>query len=234
MKDKTNELQTSDLAKHLLMTKSAKIAFPKFREKLIAMALYQQKRKRVTQVPGELEVKKRRSCKPPTVPPVRDFKGKFSHLTSTGPALPTESSSMNTTRTPGSSEQVPLIMTEHVSPSSPPNPEPISQLSGTSTFKADVPTATQAVVLDVDSPLLTGFTFPMPTPDELASFICTTFIIPKLTENKSFFLCREQFFHQYYHSHLVSFFQLNIGTTCVSFFQLDTLIVTALHLPGFE
>ena len=124
-------------------------------------------------------------------------------------------------------------MTEPVSPS-PSDPGPIFQPSASSTAEADAPTTTQAVVLDVGSPLLTGLTFPMPTPDDLASFICTTFIIPKLTENKSFFLCREQFFHQYYHTHLVSFFQVNIGTTCVSFFQLDTLIVTALHLPGFE
>ena len=140
---------------------------------------------------------------------------------------------MNTTRTPGSSEQFPFTMTEPVSPS-PADPEPISQPSASSTVEADAPTTTQAVVLDVSSPLLTGLTFPMPTPDELASFICTTIIIPKLTENKSFFLCREQFFHQYYHTHLVSFFQVNIGTTCVSFSQLDTSIVTALHLLGFD
>ena len=184
-------------------------------------------------MPGQLEVKKRRSRKPPSVPPARDSKGKFLNLKSTGPALPTESSSMDTTRTPGSSEQVPLIMTELVSPS-PPDPEPISQPSATSTVKADAPTTTQAVVLDVGSPLLTGLTFPMPTPDELASFICTTFIIPKLTYNKSFFLCREQFVHQYYHTHLDSFFQVTIGTTCVSFSKLDTLIVTALHLLGFD
>ena len=110
MKNKTNELQTSDLAEHLLMTKSPKIAFPTFRGKPLAMALYQQKRKRVARVPGQLEVKKRRSRKPPSVPPTRDSKGKFSHLNSTGSALPTESSLMDTTRTPGSSKQVSLIM----------------------------------------------------------------------------------------------------------------------------
>ena len=123
-------------------------------------------------------------------------------------------------------------MTELVSPS-PFDPEPISQPSATLTVEADAPTTTQSVVLDVSSPLLSGLTFPMPTPDELASFVCTTFIIPKLTENKSFFPCREQFFHQYYHTHLVSFFQVNIGTTCISFSQLVSLIVTALHLLGF-
>ena len=156
MKIKTNQLQTNNFAEHLLMTQSAKIAFPTFRGKPLAMALYPQKQKWVARVPSQLEVKKQRSRKPPTVPPVRDSKGKFFYLKSTGPALPTESSSMDMTRTPGSSEQVHLIMTEPVSPSFPPKPEPISQPSATSTVEADVPTATQAVVLDVDSPLLTG------------------------------------------------------------------------------
>ena len=233
LKNKTNKLQTSDPAELPSTTKSAKITFQTFRGKPLAMALYQQKRKRVARMLGQLEVKKRRSRMPPSVPPVRDSKGKFSHLHSTGPALPTESSSMDTTRTPGSIEKVPFIITEPVSPS-PPDPEPISQPSASSTVETDAPTTTQAVVLDVGSPLLTGLTFPMPTPDELASFICTTFLIPKLTENKSFFLCREQFFHQYYHTNLVSFFQVNIATTCVSFSQLGTLIVTALHLLGFD
>ena len=197
------------------------------------MALYQQNRKSVARVPGQLEVKKRKSRKPPSVPRARDAIGKFLNLKTTAPALPTESSSMDTTRTPGLSEQVPFIMTEPVSPS-PSDPEPISQPSATSTVEADAPKTTQAVVLDVGSPILTGLTFLMPTPDELASFICITFIVPKLTENESFFLCREQFFHQYYYTHLVSFFQVNIGTTCVSFSQLDTLIVTALHVLGFD
>ena len=64
MKNKTNKLQTSDPAEHLLMTQSAKIAFPTFLEKPLAMALYQQNRQRVARVPGQLEVKTRRSCKP--------------------------------------------------------------------------------------------------------------------------------------------------------------------------
>ena len=125
MINKTNELQTSDPAELQSTTKSPKIAFPTFRGKPLAMALYQQKRKRMARVPGQLEVKKRRSRKPPSVPPVRDAKGKFLNLKSTGPAHPTESSSMDTTRTHGSSEQVPFLMTECVSPS-PPDPEPIS------------------------------------------------------------------------------------------------------------
>ena len=112
------------------------------------------------------------------------------------------------TRTPGSSEQVPPMVTK--------------------------PAAPTEVVLEVESLYLTGLTFPMPTPDELASFIYAFFITPILSENKSFFLCREQFFHQYYHAHLLSFFKSNIGTTCVSFSQLDTLIISALNLLGFD
>ena len=125
MKNKSNELQTSDLAELPSTTKSPKIAFQTFRGKPLAMALYQQKRKRVARVPGQLKVKKRRSRKPPSMPPVRDAKGKFLNLKSTAPALPTEPSSMDTTRTPGSSKQVPFIMTEPVSPSTS-DPEPIS------------------------------------------------------------------------------------------------------------
>ena len=133
----------------------------------------------VARVPGRHEVKKRRSRMPPNVPPARDAKGKFLNLNTTALALSTESS-IYTTRTPGSSEQVPFIMTVTVSPL-PSDPEPIFQPSATSTVEADAPTTTQAFVLDVGSPLLTGLTFPMPTPDELASFICNNFIIPKLT-----------------------------------------------------
>ena len=80
MKNKTIELQTSDPAEHLLMIRNAKIAFPTFRGKPLAMALYQQKRKMVARVPGQLEVKQRRIRKPLFVFPVRDFKGKFSQL----------------------------------------------------------------------------------------------------------------------------------------------------------
>ena len=90
------------------------------------------------------------------------------------------------------------------------------------------------VVLEVESPYLTGLTFPMPTPNDLASFIYSSFILSKLSENKSFFICREQFFHQYYHAHLRSYFKSNIGTTCVSFSQLDTLIISSRNLLGFD
>ena len=130
-------------------------------------------------------------------------------------APPTEVSSMETTRTPGTtslSEQVRPMVTE---------PE----------VEAVAPTE---VVLKVDSPYLTGLTFPMPMPDELASFIYYSFIIPKLSENKSFFLCREKFFQEYYHAHLVSFFKYKIENTCLSFSQLDTLIISGLNLFGFE
>ena len=193
MKNKTNELQTSDPAELSSPTKSAKIAFPTFWGKPLAMALYQQKRNKSGADAGLTRGKEAKKPKAPNRASGARFREKFPHLNSTGPALPTESSSMDTTWTPGSSKQVSLIMLEPVSPS-PPDSEPISQPSATLTVEADAPTTTQAVVLDVGSPLLT---FPMPTPDELTSFICTTFIIPKLTENKSFFLCREQLFHQY-------------------------------------
>ena len=177
MTNKTINLQTSDPAELPSTTISPKIAFPTFLKRPLAMALYQRKRKRVARMPGHVEVNKRRLRKPPSVPPARDAIGKFLNLKTTPHALPTKFSSMDTTRTPGSSEQFPLIMSEFVSPSSPPDPEPISQPSATSTVEADVPIATQAVVLDLDSPLLTWLTFPMPTPDVLASFICNTFII---------------------------------------------------------
>ena len=74
----------------------------------------------------------------------------------------------------------------------------------------------------------------MPTAEELASFLYSTYIVPKLTEQPSFFLFREQFYHQYYHAHLVSFFQSNLGTTCISFSQVDSMISAALRLLGFE
>ena len=74
----------------------------------------------------------------------------------------------------------------------------------------------------------------MPTAEELASFLYSTYIVPKLTENPSFFLCREQFYYKYYHAHLISFFQTNLGTTCISFSQVDTMIFAALHLLGFD
>ena len=116
---------------------------------------------------------------------------------------------------------------------------PTSTVPVTPTATADTKntlqtTSNPGVLLDVVQSVTTELMFPVPTPDSLASFLYSNFIIPKLTENKSFFLCQNQFFHQYYHPHLVTFFQLNIGTTCLTFSQLDTLIVTALQLLGFD
>ena len=106
---------------------------------------YTSKTKNVARVPSHLEVKKRRFRKPPSVPLARDAKGKLLNLKTMALALSTESSSMDTTRTPGSGEQVPFIMTEFFWPS-PSDPEPISQPSATSTVDADAPPTTQAVV----------------------------------------------------------------------------------------
>ena len=159
-------------------------------------------------MPAQIESRRRKSRKLPTVPPARDAKGKFVPPMTTSLVPPTKVSSMEMTRTPGLSEQIRPMVTE--------------------------PAAPTEVVLEVDLPYLTKLTFPMPMPDVLASFIYSSFIIPKLSENKSFFLCREQFFQEYYHAHLVSFFKFNIGNTCVSFSQLDTLIISALNHLGFD
>jgi hypothetical protein len=94
--------------------------------------------------------------------------------------------------------------------------------------------STQPLVLDVTSPLIPSLTFPMPTSEELASFLYSTYIVPKLTENPSFFQCREQFYQKYYHAHLISFFQSNLKSTCISFSQVDTMIFAALRLLGFD
>ena len=67
----------------------------------------------------------------------------------------------------------------------------------------------------------------------LASFIYSSIIIPNVSKNKSF-LCREQFFHQYYHAYPLSVFKFNIETTCVSFSQIDTLIISKLNFLGFN
>ena len=120
-------------------------------------------------MPAQIESKRRKSRKFPTVPPARDAKGKFVPPMTTSLAPPTEVFLIEMTRTPGttsSSEQLRPMVTEPV-------------------VDAVAPTE---VVLEVDSPYLTGLNFPMPMPDELASFIYSTFIIPKLSENKSFFV----------------------------------------------
>ena len=80
MKNKTNELQTSNSDELPSTTKSPKIAFSKFRGQPLAMSRYQQNRKRVARIPGLLEGKKRTSNKQQSVPPARDAKEKFLNL----------------------------------------------------------------------------------------------------------------------------------------------------------
>ena len=140
---------------------------------------------------------------------------------------------MDTTPTEGSSERHPSILTESVPLVAPPDMEPKLQITASQSVQAGVQAANQAKLLDVGSSLISELTFSMLIPYSLASFIYCNFIIPKLTKNTSFSLCREQFFHQYYHPHLVLFFQLNIGGTCLTFSLLDALIVSALHLEFY-
>ena len=169
MKNKSNVLDTSAPVDPVTTTKSPKLAFPTYRGKPLTMALYQPKRKRVARVPIQVESRKQKSRKLTTVPLARDAKGKFVPPITTLFAPETEVSPMETTRSPGttsSSEQVRRMMTEPV-------------------VEAVAPTE---VVLEADTPYLTGLTFPMPMPDELALFIYSYFIIHKLSENKSFFL----------------------------------------------
>ena len=165
----------------------------------------------------------------------RDASGKFRNVKSKPRDRPTEASSMDTTRTPATSEQVLQIVTEPVSPAAPPEDvaHAPSQVVEAASNQVVAP-STQPLVLDVTSPLIPSLTFPMPTAEELASFLYSTYIVPKLTENPSFFQCREQFYQKYYHAHLISFFQSNLGSTCISFSQVDTMIFAALRLLGFD
>ena len=151
----------------------------------------------------------------------RDAKGQFAILKSTPRDQAAETSTKDTIRTPAPSDH---IMTEPVSPA-PPEITP-NQVAG-------VDAQSTSVVLDVNSPLIPSLTFPMPTAEELASFLYSTYILPKISENSSFVQCREQLFQQYYHAHLLSFFQSNLGTTCISYSQVDTMILAALRLLGF-
>ena len=189
MKNKTNDLPTRAFAELSSTMKSPKIAFSTFRGKPLAMALYQLKRKRVMRVPGQVKENNQRSRKPPSVPLAEYAKGKFLNLQTTAPAIPTESSLMDTTRTHKSSEQVLLIMTEPVLPASPPNTESNPQPCATLTVEDDATTATQAVILEVGLPFLTKLTFPMSTSDEVVSFSCTTLLyLNSLKTSHSFFV----------------------------------------------
>ena len=89
-------------------------------------------------------------------------------------------------------------MIKPVSHASPTNAKPVA----TSSVETHEPAATVAIVLTESLFLLIILTSSMPTHDEHATFNCNTLIIPKLTEIKLFYLCREQFCHKYYKTHL--------------------------------
>ena len=228
MATQTNVLDTSESAAPPPIRKSGLV----FRGKPLAMALYKPKRKRIQRSP---KPPKCGSRKPRSGLLSRDASGKFSNAKSKPRDRPTEVSSMDTTRTPATSEQVLQIVTEPVSPAAPPEDvaHALSQVVEAAPNQVVAP-STQPLVLDVTSPLIPSLTFPMPTAEELASFLYSTYIVPKLTENPSFFQCREQFYQKYYHAHLISFFQSNLGSTCISFSQVDTMIFAALRLLGFD
>ena len=229
MTNQTNALDTSESAAPPPIRKTGLV----FRGKPLAMALYKPKRKRVARTP---KPQSSGSRKPRNGLLPRDATGKFSNMKSTARAQPTEASSMDTTPTPATSEQVLQIVTEPISPAPPLETahQTLSQVAVDAAPNQVVAPSTQPLVLDVNSPLIPSLTFPMPTAEELASFLYSTYIVPKLTENPSFFQCREQFYHKYYHAHLISFFQSNLGTTCISFSQVDTMIFAALRLLGFD
>jgi hypothetical protein len=230
MEQQTNALETSG------SVASRPNPIPKliFRGKPLAMDLYKPKRKRIARSPKPNVPSSRKSR---NVELKRDAKGHFAVHHTTPRAQATESSTTDTTRTPAPSKPTYKVLTEPVSPDPPSNTiitanqvaEEVNRVA-----VADGQPTTQAVVLDVNSPMIHSITFPMPTAEELASFLYSTYIVPKLTENSSFFLCREQLYHKYYHTHLISFFQSNLGTTCMSYSQVDTMIFAALHLLGFN
>ena len=226
MATQTNVLDTSESAAPPPIRKTGLV----FRGKPLAMALYKPKRNRLSRTP-----KPQSSRKPRNGLLSRDASGKFRNVKSKPRDRPTEASSTDTTRTPATSEQVLQIVTEPVSPAAP--PEDIAHAQSQVVEAAPnqvVAPSTQPLVLDVTSPLIPSLTFPMPTSEELASFLYSTYIVPKLTENPSFFQCREQFYHQYNHAHLISFCQSNLGSTCISFSQVDTMILAAHRLLGFD
>ena len=192
MQSSTNELETSaPIQPPSTSTKSPKFAFPTFRGKPLAMALYQQqhpKRRRLARQPPA-EPKKRRPRKVPSDLPTRDKLGKFSHPSSTTPTLPTEFSSMDPTLTPASSEQVPTVLTEPVSPAA-----AVQVTETVAPAQVDASLLTPVFFMEASTALYNKLLFPMPSPDELVSFILPNFIITKISDHQSFFLCREQFF----------------------------------------
>lgn len=224
MARKTNVLDTSELARPPPKPKSALV----FRGKPLAMELYKPKRKRIARTACQPSKKSNSRRGLNVTAQTRDKSGHFGPCKSTAPVLPTESSTMDTTPTPAPSRV--LLETEPVSPAPP------SQVIVDTPVQVDVADSAPAstVVLDANSPLISSLTFPMPTAEELASFLYSNYIVPKLSEYPSFFLCRDQFYNKFYHSQLISFFQSNLGSTCISFSQVDTMIFAALRLLGFD
>ena len=134
---------------------------------------------------------------------------------------------MDTTPTPDSSEQVPAVLIEPVSPAA---KTQITEV--TLSANPEEPATDQVLFIEIGIDMKTSLLFRIPTSDELATFIWTNYIIHKMSDHQSF-LCREQFLQQFYRN-LVSFFQINLHTTNVSYFQLDNLIIAALHFLGFD
>ena len=215
MARKTNVLDTSELARPSTKPKSAL----GFHGNPLAMELFKPKRKRIVRTSCQPSKKSNLPRGLNVTAQTRDKIGHFGPRKSAAPVLPTESSTMDTTPTPASS--IGLFKTEFVSPALP------SQVIVDALVQVDVADSTPAstLVLDANSPLISSLTFPMPTAEELASFLYSNYLAPKLFEYHLFFLCREQFYNKFYYSQLISFFQYNLGSTCISFFQVDTIIL---------
>ena len=230
MANQTNVLDTSESAAPPPIRKTGLV----FRGKPLAMALYKPKRKRIAAVHQSLKAPVREN---PETDCCRGTQPESSATSSRNraPGQPKPRRWIRL-RHPRTSEQVLQIVTEPVSPAPPLETahHTPSQVAVDAAPNQVVAPSTQPLVLDVNSPLIPSLTFPMPTAEELASFLYSTYIVPKLTENPSFFQCREQFYHKYYHAHLISFFQSNLGSTCISFSQVDTMIFAALRLLGFD
>lgn len=222
MEHQTNVLDKSESVAPRVTPKSGLV----FGGKPLAMALYKQKRKRISRAPNP---RSSISRKPRNLVLKRDANGKFTNVKSSPHARPAVASAKDTTLTLAPSEQ---IMTEPVSPA----PPTVEQVYPTPTQDegAEAVSPSQVCVLDASSPLLSSLSFPMPTAEELASFLYSTYIVPKLTEHQSFNVCREQLYQKYYHAHLISFFHSNLGTTCITFTQIDSMISAALRLLGFD
>ena len=180
-------------------TTNPKTALQKFRGKPLAMALYRQqpKRRRLARQPTQAEPKKGKPRKENSVLPSRDKLGKFITPNSTARLHASEALSMDTTQTPALSEQAPAVVIKPVSLAA---EKPITEL--TSSAQPVAPATDQVLLMEVGT-ALKSLLFPIPTPDELATFIWTNYIITKLSDFQSYFLCREQFFHQFYRSNLV-------------------------------